>query len=120
MAESAGPAAVLDKYAVRYDRRLPARVRRSGRLDGPGEVRGAQPGADRVALVVGQPDAGDEAVARAHRLGDEAGRHVGEAELGAAEHLQRAVAGHVSPDQAEVAVGPVAADGRAGEVVAIV
>jgi hypothetical protein len=67
-------------------------------------MRGSQAGADRVASVVGQADAGDEAVAGAHGIGDEAGRDVDETQLGAAEHSQRAVAGHVFTDQAKVPV----------------
>jgi hypothetical protein len=59
-------------------------------------------------------------MAGAHGIGDEIGRHVDETELGATEQLERAVAGYVSPDQAEVPIGPVAADRRAGEVVTIV
>jgi hypothetical protein len=42
-----------------------------------------QAGADGVAVVVGQADAGDEAVAGAHGVCDEVRRDIGEAELGA-------------------------------------
>src|SRR5215472_5566803 len=78
-----------DEPAFRYLRNRRLNVDRSGRgrsgaLGGPGEVRRPQAGAYGVAPVVGQTDAADKAVAWAHGVGDEVGRDVDEAELGAA------------------------------------
>ena len=65
-------------------------------------------GADRVPSWVGQPDPCDQPVLGAQGFLDQAGIEVDEPELGAAEQPQCAVTGHVTPDQAEVAVGAVA------------
>jgi hypothetical protein len=48
-------------------------------------------GADRVPLGVGQPDPGDERVARPQGLLDEARIDVDQAQLGPAEQVQRPV-----------------------------
>ena len=69
-------------------------------------------GADRVAPGVGEPDPGDQPAGGAHRLFDDAGIDVYEPQLGAAEHPQRPVAGHLAPGQAEMAVGTVMLAGR--------
>ena len=65
---------------------------RAVRGNGPGEVRRVDAGADRVPLGVGQPDPGDERVARPQGLLDEARIDVDQAQLGPAEQVQRPVA----------------------------
>src|SRR5258706_1753469 len=92
--------------------RLRARLRALG---GPAHV-----GAARVAPGVGQADPDDEPVARAHGVLDEGGVDLREAELAPAEQAQRAVSGHVTPGEADMAVRAVAADERAAEVEAFV
>src|SRR5260370_5731344 len=88
-------------------------------LGRPGERRGMDAGADRVAPGVGEPDPGDQPAGGAHRLFDDARIDVYEPQLGAAEHPQRPVAGHLAPGQAEMAVGAVTAHERPAAVVAL-
>jgi hypothetical protein len=76
------------------------------------------PGAYREPLRVGQAQSAHQVVARSHRGGDHVGGDVDESELGAAEHVElRALV--VAPEQAEVAIGALAADVRAQEVLTI-
>src|ERR1051326_858310 len=86
----------------------------------PGEGRRVHAGADRVPSRVGQPDSCDQPVLWAQGLLDQAGIDVDEPELGAAEQPQGAVTRHVTPGQAKVAVGAVAADEPPAEIQAVV
>src|SRR3984957_1571961 len=86
----------------------------------PGEGRRVHAGADRVPSWVGQPDSCNQPVLGAQGFLDQAGIDVDEPEFGPAEQPEGAVTRHVTPGQAEVAVGAVAADERPAEIQAVV
>src|ERR1700756_3729970 len=98
----------------------PRAGRRLGRLGGPRDIGRPDPGTDRVSPGVGEADPGDESVTRPHGVLDDAGIDVDQPDLDAAEEPERAVAGDLTPSQAEVAVGAVAGDEGPPEVDAVI
>src|SRR5207302_6510690 len=88
----------------------------SGRFGRPGDVGRPHGGAAGVPLGVGQPEAGDQPVARSMGPIEHVGADGLESQLGSSEEPEGAVAGNLAPRQADVAVAPLAPDQRASEV----
>src|SRR5579862_7366528 len=74
----------------------------------------------RMHMRAGEADPGDQPGAGPHRLGHQAGVDVGELQLGTADEPERAVGADVTPGDAQMAVGAVAAHEGTAEIEAVI